>query len=92
MSRELSVGIADCFGKSDLPFLRCEGYFTELTELTAMMQLQIDKDHSFDAYFPAESSASSLQDVTKLEFIELTTECSACQICRIDYQRWLSWC
>ena len=68
MSRELSVGMADCFGKSDLPFLRCEGYFTELT---AMVQLQIDKDHSFDAYFPAESSASSLQDVTKLEFTQI---------------------
>ena len=68
MSRELSVGIADCLGKSDLPFLRCEGYFTELT---AMVQLQLDKDHSFDAYFAAESSASSLQDVTKLEFTQI---------------------
>ena len=68
MSRELSVGMADCFGKSDLPFLRCEGYFTELT---ALVQLQIDKDHSFDAYFAAESSASSLQDVTKLEFTQI---------------------
>ena len=36
-----------------------------------MVQLQIDKDHSFDAYFPAESSASSLQDVTKLEFTQI---------------------
>ena len=43
----------------------------ELTELTAMMQLQIDNDHSFDAFFPAESSASSLQDVTKLEFTQI---------------------
>jgi hypothetical protein len=71
MSRELSVGIADCLGKSDLPFLRCEGYFTELTELTAMVQLQIDKDHSFGAYFAAESTASSLRDVTKLEFTQI---------------------
>ena len=71
MSRELSVGIADCLGKSDLPFLRCEGYFTELTELTAMVQLQVGNDHAFDAYFPAESSASSLQDVTKLEFTKI---------------------
>jgi hypothetical protein len=36
-----------------------------------MVQLQIDKDHSFDAYFPVESTASSLRDVTKLEFTQI---------------------
>ena len=42
-----------------------------LIEVTAMVQLQMDKDHAFDAYFPVESSASSLQDVTKLEFTKI---------------------
>ena len=46
----------------------CERYFTELT---AMVQLQVGNDHAFAAYFPAESSASSLQDVTKLEFTQI---------------------
>ena len=36
-----------------------------------MVQQQIDKDHSFDAYFPVESTASSLRDVTKLEFTQI---------------------
>jgi hypothetical protein len=36
-----------------------------------MVQLQIDKDHSFDAYFPAESSASSLQDMNTLKFTQI---------------------
>ena len=36
-----------------------------------MVQLQVGNDHAFDAYFPAESSASSLQDVTKLEFTKI---------------------
>ena len=42
-----------------------------LIEATAMVQLQIDKDHSFYAYFPAESSASSLQDMNTLKFTQI---------------------
>ena len=36
-----------------------------------MVQLQVDIDHAVDAYFPVESSASTLQDVTTLKFTQI---------------------